>query len=86
MAGRINDLSCQFKDSGVFNVNDATVWAWFKLDARNVSLGVLLCPKIVANRLFVNVQLRSNAGNAACGQCMLDVSQLFESQVHNKRI
>ncbi len=85
MIGSLNDLPCQFKNSCVFNVNDATVWAWFNLYSRNAALVVLLSPEIIANGLFVNVQFCGNAGDTACWQCMLDVSQLFESQVHNKR-
>lgn len=45
----------QIKNSCVFNMNDATIWARFDLDISDVALVVLLRPKIIANRLFVNV-------------------------------
>ncbi len=71
MIGRLDNLSCHIKDSCVFNVNDATVWARFYLYVRYTSFVVLFCPEIIANRLLVNIQFRSNAGDASCGQCML---------------
>ena len=57
MVGSLDDLSCQIKNSCVFNMNDAAVRAWFNLDIGDVAFAVFFRPKIIANGLFVNIQL-----------------------------
>lgn len=61
----LDDLSSQIQNSSVFDVNDASVWPGLYLNIGDVAFVVLFSPKIIANRLFVNVQLRRNAGDAA---------------------
>lgn len=57
LSSALDDLTSHFKDSGVFKMNNSAIRPRLHLHVNDVTIAVLFCAKIIANGLFVNIQL-----------------------------
>lgn len=73
------------KNRGVFQMNDAPVRARFQVPFYYLAVCVVMCSEIIAHSLFFNVEILSDTGYAAMGQCMLDATKFFKCDVHKHK-
>ena len=79
------DLESVVQDSRVFQVNDTAVGARLKVKFHHLAFGIVVCTKVIAHRLFFQIQVLCDARDAAMRQSVFDATKFFKSKVHKHK-
>jgi len=80
------DLLSAFQDRSVFYVDDATVRAWFEVEFHHFAVFVLVRSKVIAHRLFINIEFLGDFGHTTARQSVFDATELLKGDIHKQNV